>query len=144
MINSVQQLIEDDEGRRQWPYQDTRGNPTWGIGHLLSNGLSPGVSALIDQAIDLQFQDDVDAVTQELDIFPWFASLDAVRRAATIDMAFNLGIESLKTFTTFLGYMSAHWWLSAADDLRHTLVYRQLPHRYERLATMIETGKWPT
>jgi lysozyme len=144
MISSVQELLEQDEGRRTWPYTDTRGNLTWGIGHRLSNGVAADVQALLDQAIDRQFQHDQDAVVQGLQRWPWFATLDPVRQAALIDMAFNLGLTAFSLFAGFLNYMGASQWTAAAADLRDTLVYQQLPARYERLATMIESGQWPS
>jgi len=144
MINSVQALLQDDEGRRTWPYNDTEGHPTWGIGHLLANGVAPDVQALLDQAIDLQFQHDLDVVTQGLLRLPWFAGINPIRQAVLIDMAFNLGLADLRTFTDFLSYMEAAQWEEAANDLRSTKVYQQLPRRYERLAVMVEAGVWPS
>jgi lysozyme len=76
--------------------------------------------------------------------FPEFAYLDPVRQAVLIDMAFNLGARGVSAFTTFLSCVSSGQWAAAAADLRGTLVYSQLPDRYERLATMIQTGEWPT
>lgn len=149
MIGSVQELIEADEGRRIWPYTDTRGHLTWGIGHLLGdndadNGVAPDVAALIGQAVDLQFRHDLATVTTGMSFLPEFAGLDPVRQAVLVDMAFNLGLHGLSTFTTFLGCVASQQWAAAATDLRGTMVYSQLPHRYERLATMIQTGEWPS
>lgn len=149
MIVSVQELLEDDEGRRLWPYTDTRGHLTWGVGHLLGdddadNGVAPDVAALIGQAVDLQFQHDMNTAIAGLSFFPEYASLDPVRQAVLIDMAFNLGVSGLRNFTTFLGCVASQQWAAAATDLRGTLIYSQLPHRYERLATMIQTGQWPS
>ena len=70
--------------------------------------------------------------------------IDAVRQAVLVDMAFNLGIHGLGTFNTFLSCMASKQWAAAAADLRGTLVYSQLPVRYERLAVMLETGQWPS
>ena len=144
MISSVQELLEQDEGRQIWPYTDTRGNLTWGIGHLMANGVASDVAALVNRAINLQFQHDLDDAENGLDFFPEFTSLDPVRQAVLIDMAFNLGVAGLRTFTTFLSCVASQQWAAAATDLRGTLVYSQLPHRYERLATMIQTGQWPS
>lgn len=148
MIDSVQALIEADEGRRLWPYTDTRGHLTWGIGHLLGDddaddGVAPDVAALIGQAVDLQFQHDLATAIAGLSFLPEFTSFDPVRQAAMIDMAFNLGLHGLSTFTTFLSYVASQQWAAAAADLRGTLAYRELPARYERLAQMIQTGRWP-
>lgn len=144
MVESVQELLEQDEGRRLWPYAGTRGHQTWGIGHLLANGLNPEVTDLLNQAVDRQFQDDLDEATQGLmAAYPWFAGMNPIRQAALIDMAFNLGLAGLAEFKQFLGWMEAGQWMNAAIDLRGTLVYRQLPTRYERLARMIQSGEWP-
>ena len=144
MITSVQQLLEDDEGRRIWPYTDTRGNLTWGIGHLMSNGVTHEVEVLLNQAVNLQFQSDLSNAVDGMAFMPAFPGLDPVRQAVVIDMAFNLGLHGLLGFDTFLSFMSNHQWTEAATDLRGTKVYQQLPHRYERLAVMIETGQWPS
>lgn len=144
MITSVQQLLEDDEGRRIWPYTDTHGNLTWGIGHLMANGVTHEVETLLNQAVDLQFQADLSNAAEAMAFMPAFQGMDPVRQAVLIDMAFNLGLHGLLGFTTFLDLMSKHQWAQAAADLRGTKVYQQLPHRYERLAAMIETGQWPS
>jgi lysozyme len=148
MIASVQALLENDEGRRLWPYTDTHGHLTWGIGHLLGDndaddGVSDDVATLLNQAVDLQFQHDIASAMAAMGFFPEFASLDPVRQAVLIDMAFNLGARGVSAFTTFLSCVSSGQWAAAAADLRGTLVYSQLPGRYERLATMIQTGEWP-
>ena len=149
MISSVQELLEQNEGRRLWPYTDTRGHLTWGIGHLLGaddadDAVAPDVAALLNQAIDLQFRHDVaTAVTAVTAVLPQYPSLDPVRQAVLVDMAFNLGGKGLAAFTTFLSCVASGQWAAAAADLRGTLVYIELPGRYERLATMIQTGEWP-
>lgn len=145
MIGNLQQLLEEDEGRRLWPYNDTRGILTWGVGHNLAAApICATARALIDQAIDAQFTHDIGAIRGSMVMhFPWFDGMDVVRQAALIDMGFNLGFAGLMSFAAFLVFISRYEWMEAAADLRKTLVYRQLPNRYERLAQMLETGRWP-
>lgn len=144
MIDSVQSLIEYDEGRKLWPYRDTRGNLTWGIGHNLDAAPACEAAAtLVWQAVDAQFQNDLSGVLADVATLPGYVALDPVRSAVLCDMGFNLGFAGLSAFTVFLGYLFTGRYAAAAGDLRATLVYRQLPVRYERLATMIETGQWP-
>lgn len=144
MITNAQQLIEYDEGRKLTPYVDTTGHLTFGVGHNMSAApLCPQALLLLNQAVDVQFAHDQAEALDTLDGYPWYADLDPVRQAALLDMLFNLGSTIFSQFTTFLAYMARSTWNLAADDLRTTRVYRELPVRYERLAQMIETGRWP-
>ena len=143
-IDTVEALLLDDEGSRIWPYVDTAGHRTWGIGHNLDASPPCMVAqALLQQAVQTQFGVDLNEVKSELDGYPWMADLDVVRQAVIIDMAFNVGLTGLATFTTFLSFMAQDRFKDAAADLRTTRVYRELPRRYERLAVMLETGQWP-
>jgi len=139
----IKALILDDESMRIWPYMDNAGHRTWGVGHNLD--ASPpdhDVWILLNQAVNLQFQHDLDAVLAVASTEPWWASLNDVRQAAIADMLFNLGTGAIATFSIFFGYIAAQRWQAAADDLRTTKVFRELPTRYTRLANMIETGQW--
>ena len=141
----MQSLIVDDEGMRLWPYVDTAGHRSWGVGHNLdAEPIAADVEDMLHEAVKLQFQYDLDAVLDVASTEPWWTSLNDVRQAAIADMLFNLGLGAIRTFGTFFGYIAAQQWLHAAADLRTTKVDRELPVRYERLARMIETGQWPT
>ena len=140
----MQSLIVDDEGLRIWPYVDTTGHRTWGVGHNLdAEPVANDVVAALHRAALLQFQHDLDGVLAVASTEPWWSNLNEPRQAAIADMLFNLGTGAVHTFGVFFGYIGAQQWQAAASDLRTTLVYRELPHRYERLATIIETGQWP-
>ena len=141
----MQSLIVDDEGSRIWPYVDTAGHRSWGVGHNLdAEPVAADVAALLNQAVLLQFQHDLDAVLAVASTEPWWPSLNDARQAAIADMLFNLGVGAIQTFRTFFGYIAAQRWMDAAADLRITKVYRELTVRYERLARMIAMGQWPT
>ena len=105
--------------------------------------LIEAAGGLTDIEINDLFQLDLAENCGFLSDYPWFVSTDEVRQAALMDMAFNLGPVQFHEFTTFIGYCAEQAWQQAADDLRGTLVYKQLPDRYERLAQMLESGAWP-
>lgn len=137
----IQQQLRRDEGYRVWPYKDTRGNLTWGIGHnLTASPLCQEAADLLGQAIQAQFQYDLDGVNAVLHSYGWPARLDPVRFEALQNMVFNLGAKTFGSFGQFLEYMANGEYTQAAADLRTTLVYKQLPGRYERIAKEIETG----
>jgi GH24 family phage-related lysozyme (muramidase) len=165
-INTVEELIALDEGKRLQPYQDSEGIWTVGIGHNLeANGLPPGVcttdgmdypeclaflqkrGGLTEDECDELFDYDLHMADCDLSQICPIAhrlGMDSPRYAALMDMCFNLGAERFRKFTGFLGLICQQDFAGAADDLRnHTAVYKQLPHRYERLAKIIETGEWP-
>lgn len=173
MLDTLEKLLTWDEGRRSYPYLDPRGIWTVGIGHNLeANPLpeqvvaslygrlgraDPAPSAypqnkdliesargLLDSEIDELFSHDLITLTGFLDGYAWFTELDGPRQAALRDMAFNLGASKFLQFDDFLYWVSEKDWDLAADDLRRTRVYRELPARYERIASMIAHGEWPT
>ena len=138
---SIQTELRRDEGYSVWPYTDTRGFRTWGIGHnLTASPLCQEAADLLGQAIQAQFNHDLSEVNIALSRYPWFSSLDPVRQAALQNMMFNLGASTFSKFTGFQALMASGQYTLAAADLRTTLVYKQLPVRYERLARQIETG----
>lgn len=148
MINSIESLITLDEGRRVWPYTDTRGDTTWGIGHNLT--ASPACTEameLVNKAVDVQFAHDLAAVTQWLAVaHKWTRALSRTsppRYAVMVDICFNVGIGGFAEFTEFLGYMRDGLYGKAASDLLGTTAAQELPDRYERLASILESGQWP-
>lgn len=144
-IHDVEDLLKFHEGYKLFPYKDTRGNLTWGIGHNL-NASSPCLKALnlLQQAVEAQFQYDLLMVQQFLQKYPWFGALSEVRQAAVTDMAFNLGEKTFKEFTGFIAFLAAEKFADAADDLLKTAAAKELPERYKCLAGMLKDGVWPT
>lgn len=149
MIVDAKSLVQVDEGRRVWPYTDTRGNTTWGIGHNLT--ASPACTEameLVDKAVDVQFAHDMTAVTQWLSVaHRWTRALSRTsppRYAVMVDICFNVGISGFAEFTEFLGYMRDGLYGKAASDLLGTTAAQELPDRYERLASILESGHWPS
>lgn len=89
------------EGRRAFPYADTVGKLTIGVGHnLTDNGLS-------DAAIDFILNEDIEIHWKELIAkLPWVEQLDEVRQRVLLDMAFNLGVPGLLSFKNTLAAVS--------------------------------------
>lgn len=137
------QLLSDltlDEGREAFPYKDTRGLITIGIGrNLSSNGLSAA-------EIDLLYKNDVTAVVIGLDSrLPWWRTLPPGEQGIIINLGFNLGITKLLTFGTFLGLMRAGRFVAAAADLATTAWYKQVGLRGPRIQKrIIDRAEPPT
>ena len=137
-----------DEGRRAYPYLDSRGIETVGIGHNLIASPLPGQTyPLTDMQIDAIFARDVSSTVAKLDSYlPWWRSMSDARQRAMIDMTFNLGIgrpgagTGILAFNTFLSLMKSGNYVAASRDLVYTLWARQVGTRATRIEQQIISG----
>lgn len=137
-IAALERHLTEEEGRRQFPYTDTLGNVTIGVGHNLTGKGLPG------QIIDALLAYDIAEVQTSLDQrLPWWRDLDEVRAVAIADLCFNIGITGLLTFTDTLALMNSGDWPRVADHLRASLWYREVgPIRGEKIVRAFETGAY--
>ena len=166
-MNSIRSWLVLDEAEKSLPYQDEDGIWTVGIGHNMeANPIPLSVLAMIEPAapesrgiypssldfirshggldgdeIDTLFNHDLNIVNQWL--LPKFPGVTGARLAALQNMGFNLGETRFADFDTFIPLVQAGRWNDAANDLAHTLVYRELPARYYRICKTLITGEWP-
>jgi lysozyme len=127
-------LIELHEGRRRFPYVDTVGKTSVGVGrNLTDKGLS-------DSEIDYLLMNDIRECTDDLKTFLWWDDLDEVRRNVLIDMRFNLGPSRFRQFKATLAAVAMGDYVTASDQMRKSKWYRQVKGRGERLARMMATG----
>jgi lysozyme len=134
--------IRGDEGLRLEAYPDPIHGwavATIGYGHT-GPEVHEGLTWTQDEA-DSALANDVGAVVRELDAeMPWWRNLDDIRQDVIAETAFNLGVASLKTFTTFLAYVEAGKYRRAALDMLGTLWARQVKGRARRLSLQLSTG----
>ena len=133
----VYDLIRRHEGLRLKPYVDTRGHLTIGYGRALS---IVGISG--DEA-EAMLHHDVAGAMDSLSRLKWFAPLDEVRRAALVDMAFNLGWARMQEFGHFLDAMERGDFQAAAQEMMNSEWARQVGTRAQELSAMVRTGSWP-
>lgn len=133
------QLIAD-EGCVLHAYQDSLGYWTIGIGHLIDKRKGGSIPAKI--AYDLLDYDIDKHVTELAAALPWIDTLDPVRQAVLVNMAFNLGTAGLLKFKSTLAAIQLGNWALASDCMAKSLWARQVGQRAVRLRRMIETGKW--
>jgi lysozyme len=124
-----------DEGVRPFPYTDTVGKLTIGVGRNLSDrGLS-------NDEIDYLLQNDIDLVIDDLNrALPWWVELSPARQRVLANMCFNLGIARLKGFVRTLAAMRRGDYAAAAQGMRESLWAKQVGARAERLARLMEAG----
>lgn len=146
----IREQLALDEGREHEIYPDSQGWQTIGIGHNLQTKDRAKIPAqfangLTDAQINALFEADLAHVVALLAVYiPWWA-VDGEygpRAGVLLNMSFNMGVAGLAKFHGFLAFMQGGHWQAAANDLRTTAVFRQLPARYERLARQTESGIW--
>lgn len=135
---NVRDLLIDHEGLMYKLYKCTAGKQSIGVGrNLEDNGLSHAeVMFLLDN--------DIATATKTCEAYPWFASLSDARKAACIDLAFNLGATRLRGFVKFLAAMAAQDYKTAGDELVDSKWYKQVGKRGPNVVHLIRYEAWPT
>jgi lysozyme len=136
-ITSLLDQLRRDEGVQRFPYVDTVGKITIGVGRNLSDvGLS-------DEEIAVLLQNDIAAASGALaEAFPWTSSLDPVRLGAVQNMTFNLGVGGLATFHDFLAKLQAGDYAGASQAMLQSQWAEQVGPRAQRLSIQIRDGVW--
>lgn len=123
-----------DEGVRTYPYVDTVGRISLGVGRNLTDvGVRPG-------EIDLMLSNDiVDAEHVARGLLPNFDQLTDLRKAVMVNMAFNLSIK-LAGFRQMLDAVRTGRWNDAADEMLDSTWATQVGARATRLAEQMRMG----
>jgi lysozyme len=128
------QLIQD-EGMRLFPYTDSVGRLTIGIGRNLTDR---GISQT--EAMDLLDNDIALAVSDLNTQFPWSQALGAPRRSVLIQMIFNLGLPSFAGFVDMIASVKRGDYSGASKAMLDSEWARQVGARATRLAAIMASG----
>lgn len=134
----LDRLLKLNEGVKFKPYRCTAGKMSIGVGRNLDD---VGISAA--EAEMLLANDIARASADVRTLAPWSDALDEVRRAALVDLCFNLGAAGLAKFKRFLAAMERGDWPDAATELRNSKWWHQVGDRGPRAERMVLTGRWP-
>jgi lysozyme len=127
-------ILKRDEGVRFFPYKDTVGKWTIGVGRNLSdNGLS-------EDEVEYILANDLRRTEIEAKTFPWYDALDDVRQAVVLSMIFNMGLTRWKGFYNTIRAIERHDYEAAAINMVASKWARQVGERANRLAAMMRTG----
>lgn len=136
--NKMAELLRLHEGVSRFPYEDTVGKWTIGVGFNLDDvGLYP-------EEIEFILHNRLDKLQVRLmHAIPEFRHLSVVRKMVLIDMGYNLGIPRLKGFKKMLAALALKDYTLAAGEMLDSKWARQVKGRATRLASMMRTGEWP-
>jgi len=145
MIEQLTAQLKREEGEvkkhgRHVAYEDHLGYLTIGIGRLIDRRRGGGLS---DEEAEHLLSNDIETVQFALQTrLPWFGTLSSARKAALINMAFQLGVSGLMTFKKSLTHMEAGNYAWAAKEFLNSRWAKQTPARAKRVTRQIETGDW--
>lgn len=132
------QLIKDlirDEGVRSFPYRDSLGKLTIGVGRNLDN------VGLHEDEITYLLSNDVDGVISNLNqMLPWWSQLSENRQLVLANMAFNMGVTKLLDFKNMLGFLKAGDYDNASQEMLNSRWAKQVGQRSNRLAAAMKAG----
>src|SRR5690349_9640120 len=100
-LNDLRDQLANDEGLRLFPYVDTAGKTSIGVGRNLTD---KGISHA--EAMTLLDNDIAEVVTGLNAHIPWWTRLDDARQAAVANMCFNLGIAKFLLFRKMLDHLA--------------------------------------
>lgn len=143
-LTSAEEWIAQDEGRRRLPYYCTEGKLSIGIGRNLEDrGLS-------EDEIDYLFRNDMKVARSALvnllgvQRCVELQALWPARYAALLNMAFQLGWQSLGGFQKMLAAVKARRWDTAADECLDSKYAREdTPNDARRVAHALRFNEFP-
>jgi len=133
-------MLKRHEGVKSYAYKCSQNKITVGVGRNIDQEGGIGLS---DDEIDYLLQNDIERVIKELaSEYPWFNSLDEVRKDAMIDISFNLGQTRLRLFKRALAEMESGDYKKAAAEFLDSKWATQTGKRASELADMISAGDY--
>lgn len=134
-LDIVDAQLVVDEGDRDKPYVDTRGNVSIGIGRNLT-----GIGISADEKALMYANDRARADAAARAIFPTFDSLTDNRKAVVVNLAFNMGQATLSEFHGTIAAVTAGDYDSAADNLMASRWATEVGVRAQRLSSLMRSG----
>ena len=133
--------LKRDEGVRLTVYQDTRGLPTVGVGHLVcpADLLHVG-DRITPERCEALFASDLERTLNDCarEIAGW-ATCPAPVQEILANMAYNLGIVGLLSFHTLLHCVRVQDWAGAARAMECSRWYHQVGERSKRLVAAMRS-----
>lgn len=125
-------LIEHEE-LRHFPYVDTVGKVTIGIGYNLTD------RGLPDDWINKQYLEDVVYFYDQLVQFPWFTTLNEDRQIVLVDMCF-MGWKRFLEFKEMIAALEKSDFKQAAFEMLQSKWAEEVKNRAAQLAQGMLTG----
>jgi len=134
-MHSIIEQLKKHEGFKSKPYKDTEGFLTIGYGWNLD------VNGLPEDICETLLRRKTEEIYKILNKYDVFKKLDNVRKKVLLDMAYNLGINSLFKFEKMFNALEEDDYEKAAEEMRDSKWAKQVKTRADRLIKMMKTGE---
>jgi len=124
------------EGRRSYPYVDSVGKTSIGVGRNLDD------KGLRESEIDFLLENDIAEALDEAEKLSYWDDLDNVRQLIVADMVFNMGLPRFKGFINTNQALREGDYKKAAEEMKDSKWFRQTGRRAFRLVAAMKTGIW--
>lgn len=137
LIETLKNQLILHEGEVLHAYQDSEGYWTIGVGRLIDRRRGGGITH--EEAMYL-LGNDIEEVLAQCEKFPFWRNLSDNRKLVIADMAFNLGMPTLKEFKKTLAFIRAGQYDKAAIEMLNSRWADQVGVRAIRLSEMMKGG----
>ena len=149
-MTPLENMLIRHEGLRLYPYPDTRGKTTIGVGRNLTDvGISkPEAMEFLRHDIAGIYSQILGGVTRvDRGKHTWILDLGPVRRDVVIMMIFNMGMRKFLGFKLAIKAMKAGEWKEAEHQMLYTNGvkspwHKQVKGRARKLGRMMRSGKY--
>lgn len=154
-------MLRIDEGCKLELYKDTEGYWTIGIGQLITKNPSKDVARdeldklmgrvcagrITQREAEELFSRSVEkarsGIQNNATLKPVYDGLDEIRRAALINMVFQMGVAGVAGFPKGMRLLKEKQWDKAAVELANSRWHNtQTPNRARRVIATFKTGTW--
>lgn len=131
--------VRAEESFQRLPYKDSRGILTIAIGRCI-DPLIKGAGISEPEAMFMLGNDLRGALAYAAQ-FPWWETLDPVRRRVIAQMLFQLGLPHFLEFKDLQRALTMGHWSQASQEMLDSKWAHETPLRVQRLATRMATGE---
>ena len=133
-IDDFKEHLKWAEGVRNFPYEDSVGKLTIGVGRNLDDvGLS-------DEEVEHLLHNDAARAISDARCFAFWDSLSDIRQFVIADLCFNLGITRFRGFVKTIAALDAGDYETAANEMEDSRWYRQTGRRARKLVRIMRSG----
>lgn len=137
MSETLKEMLIRHEALRFYPYKDSVGKVTIGVGRNLDD---VGIN---EQEAMLMLKNDIDRAIE--DVLKWIPSniyytINDARKMVIVNMMFNMGLTSMKGFKKMRAALMQFDYMEAARQMKDSKWYRQVGIRGAELVQIMRDG----
>ena len=148
-LERLKQQLIIDEGVKYRVYLDSKGLPTFGVGHLLTekdpewfaykNLPKGGTLTVSKERVEQCLEKDIDIACKDCKkVFPDFAVHPSEVQEIVANMMFNLGFPRFTKFINLIAQINDDNYKLAAREMKNSAWYNQVGDRAKRLVARMD------